>query len=58
MNLLDGAADVARNELEALSPDARRNLAEAEETIRGAISDYFRDRIDRKPVVIPIIHKL
>jgi len=57
-NLLDGAASKAKDALEELSPDARRNYQEAEEAISSAVRKYFRDRIDRKPVVIPIIHKL
>jgi len=57
-NLLDGASSKAKQALRELSPDARRNYQEAEEAIRAAVRDYFRDRINRKPVVIPIIHKL
>ena len=56
--LIPAAAQSLKDALGELSADARRDISEVKEATRLAVRRYFRKRIDRKPVVIPIIHEL
>ncbi|MEM1348891.1 MAG: ribonuclease J, partial [Myxococcota bacterium] len=56
--LLPAASDYARAAFAELSESERRNKGEVSETIRTAVRRFFRKRLDRKPVVIPIIHDM
>lgn len=57
-DVLSGAASAALRGVDALSPDARRDLSEVKEAIRGEIRNYFRKSLERRPVVIPVVHEL
>ena len=57
-DMLDDAANYAMQAVANLSPKERHNLDEVSETIRASIRRFFRKRLDRKPVVIPIIHEM
>lgn len=56
--LLKGAMDYAREAVGELSVDARRDPGEVGETLRTAVRRFFRKQIERKPVVIPVVHEL
>jgi len=56
--LLDEAADYARAAIDDLPPQARTDLSEVQEALRTSIRRFFRRRIDRKPVVVPVVHEL
>jgi len=56
--LLSRASDATRSAINNLSSDARRDAGEVKDAVRAAIRRFFRERIDRKPVVIPIVHEL
>ncbi len=58
MELMDRATDAARQGLEELSPQARRDSTEVDEALRSSIRHFFSTRIDHKPVVVPIVHEL
>lgn len=53
---LDAAADYAASEVGKLKEQAN-DTAVVAETLRTAVRRYFRREIDRKPVVIPIVHE-
>ncbi len=56
--LMPEAAAYARDAVKQLSPDARKDPAEVGEALRTAVRRYFRKTIDRKPVVVPVVHEL
>lgn len=56
--LMGPAVDSLRSAIKNLSKDARRDSNEVEDAVTAAVRRFFRDRIDRKPVVIPIVHEL
>lgn len=56
--LLQEARAYAREAVEELSPDARTDAAEVGEALRTSIRRFFRKAIDRKPVVVPVVHEL
>lgn len=58
VTLLRGATDYAREAVEELSRDARSDAPEVGETLRAAVRRYFRREIEKKPVVIPVVHEL
>lgn len=57
-HLTENAADAARSAINQLSKEARRDVAEVKEAVRDGVRQFFRKKIDRKPVVIPIIHEM
>jgi ribonuclease J len=57
-DLRDAAARYAFREISELSDEARRDLSEVKEALRLSIRRFFRKEIDRKPVVIPVVHEL
>lgn len=56
--LLEEATKYAHEAVQALSPDARSDADEVGEALRTAVRRFFRRRIDRKPVVVPLVHEL
>ena len=56
--LLDQAANHAKRALDGLSAEVRTNSDEVSEALGGAIRGFFRKQLDRKPVVIPIVHEM
>ena len=57
LGMLDEASSYAVQAVNNLSKQARRDVSEVREAIRTAIRRYFRKNLDRKPVVIPIVHE-
>lgn len=56
--VMEAAAEAAARGVEALGPDARRDLSEVKEAIRSEVRNYLRKTLDRRPVVIPLVHEL
>ena len=56
--LIDEAQRYARDAISRLSADARSSGAEVSEAVRTSVRRFFRKKIDRNPVVIPIIHEM
>jgi ribonuclease J len=52
------AARVALEAVQALSAESRRDVGEVAETMRRAVRRLFNQKLERKPVVIPIVHEL
>ncbi len=52
------AAKYAREQLDQMSPQARQDLGEVQESLRTSIRRFFRKRSDKKPVVVPVVHEL
>jgi ribonuclease J len=57
-DMLERAADAAEQGILQLSDNARRDFNEVDDAIQRSVRKFFRRRIDRKPVVIPVIHEL
>ncbi len=55
---LNEAAQYAREQLEQMSAQSRRDLGEVQESLRTSIRRFFRKRADKKPVVVPVVHEL
>lgn len=55
---IDDAASYAFEAVNDLSQNARREPNEVREALRTSIRRYFRKQINRKPVVIPVVHEL
>lgn len=56
--LLRGATEYAREAIDDLSADARSDAGAVGEALRTAVRRFFRREIERKPVVIPVVHEL
>ncbi len=56
--MLTEAASYARSAIEELPEKARPDASEVREAMRLAVRRYFRKKIDRKPVVIPVVHEM
>ncbi|MFW5966594.1 MAG: ribonuclease J, partial [Persicimonas sp.] len=56
--LLEEASRHALDAINKLSDRARRDTNEVREAIRTSIRRYFGKKIDRKPVVIPVVHEV
>ncbi|MFP4599555.1 MAG: ribonuclease J [Persicimonas sp.] len=56
--MLDEASKYANDAIHQLSKKARRDTSEVYEAVRSSIRRFFRKRIDRKPVVIPVVHEV
>ncbi len=58
----EGAEDALRGEalraLEELSPSARADVAEVQETLRVAIRRWFRREVGKRPTVLPVVLEL
>ena len=58
----EGAEDALRGEalraLEELSPTARADVAEVQETLRVAVRRWFRREVGRRPSVLPVVLEL
>jgi ribonuclease J len=58
----DGADEQLRGEvlraLDELSPPARADVAEVQETVRAAIRRWFRREVGRRPSVLPVVLEL
>ncbi len=57
-DLLDEAVKSIQHAIEALSNEARRDVSEVEGAVRRSIRQFFRERIERQPVVIPVVHEV
>lgn len=56
--LLEEASDFARRAVEDLSAKVRTDVSEVQEALRSSLRRYFRKELNRKPVVIPVVHEL
>lgn len=56
--MLKEAAEYARVAINELPKKARADASEVREAMRLAVRRYFRKKIDRKPVVIPVVHEM
>lgn len=54
-DLLDDAQSALCNRIEDLNLEMRTDTFEVQEEVRLAVRRFFRNRLDRKPVVIPIV---
>lgn len=57
-DLLPLASEYALQIINELKPEERTNTAEVGDAIRTSLRRFFRKRLDRKPVVIPIVHEM
>lgn len=56
---LEGEATrVALEAVQALNVESRKDAAEVAETMRRAVRRLFNQKLERKPVVVPIVHEL
>jgi len=56
--LLEGARLAALDEWEATGVEARKDYAEFKDGLRRALRRYFNRRIERKPVILPVLLEL
>jgi ribonuclease J len=56
--LLEGARQAALDEWEATGVEARKDYAEFKDALRRALRRYFNRRIERKPVILPVLLEL
>lgn len=56
--ILEEASDYAAKAVANLSAELRSNQGEVSETIRVALRRFFSRRLDKKPVVVPIVHTM
>jgi ribonuclease J len=57
-HLMDEAATYAHKAIKQLSGKARRDTNEVREAVRTSVRRFFRKSIERKPVVIPVVHEV
>jgi ribonuclease J len=57
-HLLVEAADYALQAIEDLSLKARKDTNEVRDAMRTSLRRFFRKNLDRKPVVIPVVHEV
>ncbi|MFH1262134.1 MAG: ribonuclease J [Pseudomonadota bacterium] len=53
--LMDDARDVLREQLEGINWEARTDIFEVQDEITLAVRRFFKSKLERKPVVIPIV---
>ncbi len=56
--LVEGAREEVIRTLDEFGPDARTDMAEMQTGIRRAVRRYFNKRIDRKPMIVPVLLEL
>jgi ribonuclease J len=56
--LLEGAREVALACWEEAGPEMRKDYAEMKDGVRRALRRYFNKRLDRKPVILPVLMEL
>jgi len=56
--LVEGAREEVLRALEEFGADARTDTAEMQTGIRRAVRRYFNKRIDRKPMIVPVLLEL
>jgi ribonuclease J len=56
-DLLPAAGEYVLESIERMPDSERRNSKQVAETLRQGLRRYFRKQLDRKPVVIPIVHE-
>jgi ribonuclease J len=56
--LVDEAVEQVQQAIESLSSQARRDSSEVEGAIRRSIRKFFRERVERQPVAIPVVHEV
>jgi ribonuclease J len=58
----DGAEEAIRGEalraLAEMTPQARADVAEVQETLRAAVRRWFRREVGKKPTVLPVVLEL
>jgi ribonuclease J len=57
-SMLADASEYARDAIAELSEGARGDRSEIAEALRTSVRRYFRKALDRKPVVIPVVHEM
>ncbi len=57
-SILEGAREAALKVWEEATPEARRDHAEIKTDIRKAVRRFFNKRLERKPVIIPVLLEL
>jgi ribonuclease J len=57
-HLMEEAEQYAHKAIGQLSGSARRDANEVREAVRSSVRRFFRKQIDRKPVVIPVVHEV
>ena len=56
--LVEGAREVALACWEEAGPEMRKDYAEMKDGVRRALRRYFNKRLDRKPVILPVLMEL
>jgi ribonuclease J len=56
--LLEGARQAVIACWEAVGPEARKDYAELKDEVRRALRRFFNKRLDRKPVILPVLMEL
>lgn len=57
-HLLDEVAELTNKAVAQMKSDSSQNPEEVREVIRTTLSRFFRKKLDRRPVVIPIVHDM
>ena len=57
-DLLSGASRAAQRAINDLSKNAQRDPTEIKESIRVHVRRYFKNNLNRRPIVIPVVHSL
>jgi ribonuclease J len=57
-HLMEEASKYAHDAINQLSKKARRDPNEVRDAVRTSVRRFFRRSIDRKPVVIPVVHEV
>ncbi|HWP34346.1 MAG TPA: ribonuclease J [Thermodesulfobacteriota bacterium] len=57
-DLLAGARAAVRETVEAVPPELRTDVRELEIEVRKGLRRYFVQRLDRRPVILPVVHEL
>jgi ribonuclease J len=53
--LLEEAKEWVKKPLAELTPEARRDRAVIEESVRVSLRRFFRRQLERKPVIVPVV---
>jgi ribonuclease J len=56
--LVEGARDEVLRAIEEFGADARTDTAEMQTAIRRVVRRFFNKRIDRKPMIVPVLLEL
>jgi len=56
--LVEGVRDEVLRAIEEIGADARTDTAEMQTAIRRVVRRFFNKRIDRKPMIVPVLLEL